>query len=334
MTRRRMIFLALLPGAVVGGSSANYLLEPSAIDNGGLLAGSVRYTASFSSSPGGAGSSGDYAVRTGYAGQLAEALPAVVFTPPGSLAFDGTSKNFSANIGSIILSVFYEGRGFTTFGPTPDAPSAVGLYGITAMAGPDYLGSAQQDFSISGPIAPGDSLTKPANHARMTIAVSELLANDSRLLPDGTISSGGLSITAVTAGAGNRVFLGSGGDAGWILFIPSTAASDSFSYSVSDGVSTVTTAVTVSALGFTPAFTLQMTKRGTAVFNGTHTTSTFDFVAVPGQLYQIEYSSDLVQWISGGSISSGTTGSFSVNLTQAGNFAAAWNSSLFFRAKR
>ncbi len=334
MRRGLLILLALLPAIVLGGSSANYLLEPSAVDGGGLLAGSQNYTVSFSSSAGGAGASANYASRTGYAGQLAEALPSVIFTPPASLAFDGTGKNFTATGGGISYSLRYEGRGFTSDGVTSVAPSAVGLYLATAMAGPDYLGTAQQDFVISGPIAMTDSLTKPANHARMSILVSELLANDSRLLADGTITSGGLTVTGISAGAGNRVFLGSGGDAGWILFIPSTAPSDSFSYLLSDGTSTVTGAVTVSALGFTPAFTLQMNKRGTAVFDGTNTTSTFDFVAVPGQFYQIEYSSDLTQWIPAGSVASGATGSFSVNLSRAGDFAAVWNNSLFFRAKR
>ncbi len=329
----RSIFLTILPGIAAGGSSASYTLEPLAFDHGGLLGSSGNYNTSSSSSPGGAGSSGSYAVRTGFAGQLAESLPTVVFTAPASLAADGSGKVFVAAADGTTVNSAYSGRGSTIYSSLPAAPSAVGLYLVTATGGPDYLGSGSLDFVIHGPLAASDSLTKPANHAPITIPVSDLLGNDTRMLPDGSISSAGLSITAVEPGPGNNIYLGTGDDAGWLFFIPSNAPSESFTYSVSDGSSTATAIATVSALGFTPTFVLQMTKRGTADFDGIKTSSTFDFIAVPGQVYQIEYSSDLVEWIPAEPVSSGPSGSFSLVLSRSGNFAAAWNRSLFFRAK-
>jgi hypothetical protein len=339
MTFPRIALLTLLvTGSAIGGASVSYTLEPQAVDHGGLSVASANYSASFSGAPGGAGASSYYESRSGYAGQLLDQvpLPPVTFIPPASLAADGGPKNFTATSSADSGFTFsYAGRGVTTYGPSSNAPSLVGLYTVTATPTSYwYSGSSAFNFVISGPLPATDFLTKPADHASILIAASELLTNDSRLLASGTFSSAGLTVTGVAAGAGNAVYLGTGLDAGWILFVPSHAASETFTYTVSDGVSSASVAVTVSAVGSMPTFQLHMVKRGTATFDGSQTTSSLDFAGVPGQQYQVEYSTDLAQWLSAGTISTGPTGSFTVLLSRPGNFAAAWNSSLFFRARR
>lgn len=339
MSFPRMALLTLLmPGSAIGGASVSYTLEPEAMDHGGLTAASANYRASFSASPGGAAASSHYESRSGYAGQLLdpEPLPPVTFIPPASLAANGGPKSFNATSSADSGFAFtYAGRGATVYGPASTAPSMAGLYTVTATPTSFwYSGSAASDFVISGPLPAADSLTKPANHAAILIAVTEILANDARLLANGTISSSGLTVTGVTAGTGNSVHLGTGGDAGWILFVPSGAASENFTYTVSDGVSSASVTVTVSAAGFMPAFQLNIVRRGTVNFDGTHTRASFDFAGVPGQNYQIEYSVDLAEWLTVGTVPTGPTGSFTVFLSRPGNFAAAWNSGLFFRARR
>lgn len=333
----RIIYISILAlQAAGGGTSANYTLEPVSLDGGGLTGSSTNHIGNFSMAPGAAGASASYTLRGGFAGQLSDPdqLLAITFTAPASLAADGTAKVFSASADGVASFTYgYMGRGFTSYGPTPAAPSGVGLYTVTATpVGPGPSG--QLDFVITGPLPLADSLTKPADHAPITIAASELLANDKRLRATGEITGDGLAITTVIPSAGNSVFLGTGDDVGWILFVPSTAASETFSYVVSDGISSATVTVTVTALGTAPPFTLQIVKYGNAVFDGSDTRSTFDFIGVPGQFYQIEYSTDLVEWRSAGTVPTGVTGSFSAHLIRAGNFAAEWNSSLFFRAKR
>jgi hypothetical protein len=55
---------------------------------------------------------------------------------------------------------------------------------------------------------------------------------------------------------------------------------------------------------------------------------------VPNQSYTVEYKGDLAEasWTSAGAQSTGSTGSFSVTFTKAGDHAADWNGSMFFRA--
>jgi hypothetical protein len=66
----RMGFLFLLPLAAWAGTSADYSLDPTAIDSGGATASSTLYTINASTAPGSAGASANYSLRSGYAGQL------------------------------------------------------------------------------------------------------------------------------------------------------------------------------------------------------------------------------------------------------------------------
>lgn len=326
--------------AVLAGPAAagDYELAPATLDLGGLQAGSTDYSASFSAAPGGEGASSNYRLRTGYAGQLfdPDVLPAVDFIPPGSLAADGSAKVFSASAAGVDgLLLTYEGRGFTSYNPSDSAPTAPGLYRVNATPRTqDHTGSAWFDFVISGPIAAPDTFTKPAGGPLLSIRMSDLLANDTRILPDGTVSSEGLSIVGVKPGDGNKPTLGEGKDEGWVLFMSSSAGTETFGYVVSDGTSTADGVVTLTAPGSSPAFTLQIAARGQPVFDGSRTTLEMDFIGVPGQDYQIEWSTDLTTWIPAGTSTPDPQGAFKVTFDVAGDHVGSWSQRLFFRAKR
>jgi hypothetical protein len=339
MPFRPIIFIAIPMAQFAGfAAAADYSLAPSVLDHGGLQAGSANYSASFSAAPGGVGSSSNYSLRSGYAGQLFDLnqLTVVDFVLPASLAADGSEKSISASAGEAgALSLSYEGRGFTSYDSSFSAPASPGLYRVSATAlSEEYTGSVFRDFVISGPLAAADSLTKPADNSPISIAVNELLANDTRVLPDGSVTSEGLSIIGVTAGGGNSVYLGEEEDDGWIFFSSSSSPSEAFGYIVSDGVSIANAVVTVTALGTTPALSLQFVSSGIPLFDGSQTSLSMDFIAVPGQNYEVEWSTDLSTWNSAGISATGLTGSFTMTLSQVGDYRSAWSHSLFFRAKR
>jgi hypothetical protein len=317
--------------------AAEYALAPAALDQGGLQAGSANYSASFSAAPGGEGGSSNYRMRSGYAGQLfdPDALPDVDIVPPGSLAADGSGKSFSASAAGVEgLVLTYEGRGFTSYASTSSAPAIPGLYRLSVSSlSQDFIGSAYRDFVISGPIAGADFFSKPVDTPTVSISLTEMLANDIRVLPDGSVSSAGLSIVGVTPGSGNSVLLGEGEDAGWIFFMSSSASAGIFSYVVSDGVSTANGEVTVTTLAPATPLGLQIVRHGIPEFDGSRTTLTMDFIGVPGQAYQMEWSADLSTWISAGTSASGLSGFFTVTLSREGDHLTSWNQSLFFRAK-
>jgi hypothetical protein len=341
MPFRRIILILLVgPGFAGPALAADYSLAPAVLDSGGLQAGSANYSASFSAAPGGEGTSTNYRLRSGYAGQLfdPDTLTGVNFILPVSLAANGSAKSISTTAhGAGVLLLTYEGRGFTSYLSSSDAPSTPGLYRVSAAAvSQEYIGSVSRDFVISGPLAGADALTKTINNAPIAITLQQLLANDTRVRPDGTVTSSGLSITGVLAGSGNRVFLGAEEDAGWIFFAPSTAPSEVFGYVVSDGVSIANGVVTVTAQGSATPFTLQFVRRGIPVYDNINnrTSLSVDFIGVPGQNYQVEWSNNLSTWNSAGLISTGLTGSFTVTFSAAGDHVAAWTQSMFFRAKR
>jgi hypothetical protein len=92
--------------------------------------------------------------------------------------------------------------------------------------------------------------------------------------------------------------------------------------------------VTITTETQAPVFDLQIVKVGTAELLGGSTTVTHDFIGVPGQFYQLEYTTNLGgSWTSAGNQNTGATGSFSVTITKSGNFVAEWNTHMFFRAR-
>jgi len=318
--------------------AADYSLQPSSLDHGGHLGNSAHYQVVFSHSPGAEGSSPQYRLRAGFAGQLfdPDSLPPVDFVSPGSLAADGSPKVFLAQAQNVdALALSYEGRDGTAYNSSATPPVNPGLYRVSASSlSQEYVGSAYRDFVISGPLAMPDFLSKPTNHSAISISLQKLLANDIRILPDGSKTSQGLTLTSVVSGSGNSVILGEEEDNGWIFFTPSNSTTDAFGYVISDGVSTANGVVTVNVQGANPPFTLQFVRNGIPVYDGSQTSLAMDFIGVPGQNYQVEWSSDLITWHSAGTVPTGLTGSFTVSIVQAGNHVSEWKQRMFVRARR
>jgi len=251
----------------------------------------------------------------------------ITMTPAGDGSYTASAT------GGASFTYSYVGRNQTSYGPSATAPTGAGFYSVTASATGNYSGSNSADFSITGPMAIADSLTKPADNEPYMIPVSELLTNDFRITStSGATVTTGLSVSAVTGGAGNTASYNVGDR--FIQFTPSSGASDTFTYTVTDGVSTATATVTVTTETQAPSFNLQIVKVGTAIFAGGNTTITHDFIGVPNQTYLVEYTTDLNgTWTSAGNQSTGTTGSFSVTFTTSGDVAADWTARMFFRAR-
>jgi hypothetical protein len=243
----------------------------------------------------------------------------------------GNSYAASGPVGST-FNYSYAGRsanGITTSYSSATAPTAAGYYTVSATATGNYAGSNTADYFVAGPVAVADSRTKSAGNTAQLIPISELLGNDRRITSTGTVETTGLTVTGVTSGSGNNAEI-----AGvFIQFTPSSASTDTITYTVSYGGMTATGTVTITTETQAPTFTLQIVKVGTAAFAGGNTTVTHDFIGVPGQTYLVEYATDLNgTWTSAGNQSTGTKGSFSVIFTKSGDVAADWNAHMFFRA--
>jgi hypothetical protein len=70
----RFVLLGSLSLPAAAGTSADYQLAPVSWDGGGLAGGSEDYQINLSTAPGEAGSSSDYALRSGFSGQLLDAV--------------------------------------------------------------------------------------------------------------------------------------------------------------------------------------------------------------------------------------------------------------------
>ena len=260
------------------------------------------------------------------AGTLASADISLTAAGDGSYSASGPAGS--------TFTISYAGRssnGITTTYSSASAPTAAGYYTVAATATGNYSGSKSENYFVTGPVVGNDFATKPADNTRIKIPTATLLANDSRIHTDGTSLADNLSITAVANGTGAASISGA-----FVLFTPSAAASDSFSYTVTDAITGKTAAgtVTVTTEAAPPSFDLQIVGQGTASYNGTQTSITMDFIGVPNQSYTVEYKGDLAEasWTSAGAQSTGSTGSFSVTFTKAGDHTTDWNGSMFFRA--
>ncbi|NBQ66039.1 MAG: leucine-rich repeat domain-containing protein, partial [Verrucomicrobia bacterium] len=78
-------------------------------------------------------------------------LPAVTFSAPASLTYDGTGKAYTATASRVSgFSYSYRGRNSTTYGPSDVSPANAGDYTVTATSTDSiFTGSAQQDFTIT-----------------------------------------------------------------------------------------------------------------------------------------------------------------------------------------
>ncbi len=222
----------------------------------------------------------------------------------------------------------------TNYTASSTAPTAPGLYTVTATSSdPNYTGSKSENYFIAGAIAVGDSVTRQSGSASIKIPVATLLGNDSQVTAGGELLQSGLSISSVTSGTGNSVSV----SGAFVFYTPSTPADSApltFTYVLSNGTATATGSVTVSTTAVTP-FTLDIIRVVSApVFDETSTSVTVEFAGIPGQIYQISYSPDMINWNDPPlSVSTGSTGTFNATFTKAGDQTTAW-SSLFFRASR
>lgn len=246
-------------------------------------------------------------------------LPSLTFTD-GVVTGSGGVASFS---------YAYVGRNGTTY-TSATAPTAAGFYTVTATStDPNFTGSANNDYFVTGPIAANDSVTKPANNSATQYTVASLLANDTRIDGTGAVVSTGLSITAVTSGSGNTATL-SGSD---VLFTPSAGSPETFTYTLSDGTKTTEATVTVTAAVAQQDISLKLTAIGTPVFAAGNTTVTHGFLGEANQSCVIQYSTDLQTWISAGGFTADSSGVISVEFTASGDQTTAWKK-MFFRASQ
>lgn len=217
---------------------------------------------------------------------------------------------------------------------TRAAGETPGSYGIalgTVSAGSNYaIAYTPANLVITGPLAGTDSLQKAPNVASITIPVATLLANDTRVTNTGAVLTTGLTLTAVTPGVGNSVQLQGAN----VLFTPNPAlASDSFTYTLSDGVSEDTGTVTV-----TNTIVLRLVSVGPASYNapGNTTSRAVQFQALSDQAVVVEYTVDLQTWtpLNGGvALQAATDGALPANVSALGNQTVEWNQHMHFRGK-
>lgn len=240
-------------------------------------------------------------------------------------AFDGSARNATATTAPASLPVDFTYNGLSSAPTNPGSYEVVGTINDAS-----YQGAATNTFIITGPLPVADALTKTNNTSTYKVPLSRLLTNDSRVIVDGTqITNSGLSVVGVTAGSVSSVSIQSA----FVVFRPSTNSSDTFFYRVTDGPSTNTAMVTVSLSANTNVtyLSLQVSELGTAVYDGLSTTMTNSFIGVPNKTYGVQYKGELGDpWSTASPVNSGS-GSFSVGFTRAGDYAADWNGSMFFR---
>ena len=249
----------------------------------------------------------------------------------GSLlqAYTGTARSATAITAPSGLTVDF------TYDGSASAPTNPGTYAVTGTINDaTYAGTANGTLIIHGPTPMADSLLKYNNTDEIRVSASELLANDMRVTTNGAVlTNSGLTLVSVTSGPTGTA--SKRGD--MITFTPTEASPETFTYSVTDGTSTNTGTVTVtfSEDGTNPSvvFELQMIGRGEAAYDGTDTTITHSFIAVPNQTIAVEYKGELSEpaWSLGGVTNSGVSGSFTVDFSKPGNHATDWNGSMFFR---
>jgi hypothetical protein len=144
MMKRPLIAFSgwLLPLAAWGGSSQNYTVEHSSIDNGSSLAASESYVADISSTHGGAAGSTSYANRVGCAGQLADVLAVRVVASAAALTMvERGTRQFAARLTYDDASQAVPAAERLTWS-VPSSSSAVLAIGLTGLA---TAGSVYQD---------------------------------------------------------------------------------------------------------------------------------------------------------------------------------------------
>lgn len=89
----------LVASSLQAGSSNNYTLAPEAIDHGGQRGTSANYTLNSSAMPGGQGTSAAYTLRSGFAGQLADAIATTLELSASPLTVnEGSTRQLAATL--------------------------------------------------------------------------------------------------------------------------------------------------------------------------------------------------------------------------------------------
>lgn len=202
------------------------------------------------------------------------------------------------------------------------ALEAAGTYGATGSGADNindtyFAGTGKVNVLTGGvpntpPVAGADTLGAKKNTAA-TVTDAKLLSNDS----DADVGQT-LSVTAVSATStnGGTVVL----SAGVVTYTPAAGytGADEFTYTLTDSlgasVSGIVT-VTVAAPGNVGLNTVGISPPG----GGGEIT--IYFAGIPGQLYNIEASEDLVTWTGIGSATAGANGKFQFTDVNAGSFA-------------
>ena len=201
-----------------------------------------------------------------------------------------------------------------------------GTYAVTA----DFVPTDTANFNTLTGQAAGNFVIDKASQT-----ITGLPLTDTRFVGDAPYSLGltgggsGNAITYVSSNTGVAT-VDSGGTvtlvaAGSTTITASQAGNANYN-PATDAVQTLTV---------NPLITLDVGTHTTAVFASGNTTIMVNFVGVPNQMYNMEYSTNLVGWTSAGAaVSTGATGSFTVTFTAAGDQTADWNNKMFFRASR
>lgn len=269
----------------------------------------------------------------------------VTFNAPTSLAGDGTAKDFTAESSGVDSFTYsYVGRDITTYGPSDLAPSAPGLYTVTASPDANFTGTASHDFFITGPLAGDDNVTGAVTPqtASVAIPIASLLANDRRIDGSGNVVADGLTITHLSLASGGSQPSLQGSDI-TLELLPPTSGTETFHYSIVDSNGSEATAVVTVTKNASaePAPDVNLHLPGHAIYDPitASTRVTHRLLGPPGEGVVFVYTPDLATPYRDHSIggyapviTSDVDGIFQLTITEPGNHAAAWNSRMFFRA--
>ena len=231
------------------------------------------------------------------------------------------------------FSITYSGRtanGITTTYSSATPPTAPGYYIVTATATGNYSGSNSSSFHIAGLVAAVDSVARPAGDTTFNIPVATLLQNDARITSAGDVVTTGLSVTAVAPGTGGPTVSVNGA---FVTFTAGGSETESFTYTLTDSVTNLTSTGTVTVTPQASAGFLAITGTiGTPVFDGVFTSITMTFSGTPDTTYLIEYRGDMSSgsWKSAGGWYS-ENGTFAVEIQEEGNHVVDWGNGMFFR---
>lgn len=259
-------------------------------------------------------------------------LPDTTLTPVGDGSYTASADGVSG------WTYSYSGRsdqGVTTsYGPSSSAPTAPGMYTVTATA-PNYSGSASTDYAVTGPLAADDAVLRPSGNTSFEIPHATLLGNDKRIVDtSGTVATDNLSVTAVAAGTGSPTVTTSGV---FVTFTAGGSGTETFTYTLYDAASgkSTTGEVTVTPHEQVAPFSIVAGSIGTPVYNGRNTSVSMVFSGTAHTTYYLYYKGELSdpEWKSVGGIYS-ETGTFNVTIQERGDHADNWAGSMFFQVQQ